>query len=342
MRNILLASTLLPFLLVPGTAIADAKNSQETQAQEEITYPAPVGLNPSVRVQGRIVRLGHLFSGLDEQANTPIARSPELGKSVELTAQWLGAVARAYNIQWTPRSTFDVSRVERASISITATDISPVLLAELDEDGDGDTSNVQLQFDEPNATFLLPEEAGKTFELVAFRKDDRTGRFAATLQLGEEGPNMQRVQLNGQSYEMTQIPVLRHRLEDNDVVEAGDLDWMTVRADRIPQGSAIDQEDIIGKAAGRRLRAGKPIRLSDLGEPVTIHKKSAVTILVDHGLMQLTAQGRAMEDGQIGDLIRVMNIQSNKTVHAIVVDENLVEVNLAAKQLSQLTKPASN
>ena len=54
-----------------GEATGEA--ASET-AGENVSYPAPVGLNPTVRVQGQIVRLGHLFSGLDDRANTPIAR----------------------------------------------------------------------------------------------------------------------------------------------------------------------------------------------------------------------------------------------------------------------------
>ena len=318
-----------------GEATGEA--ASET-AGENVSYPAPVGLNPTVRVQGQIVRLGHLFSGLDDRANTPIARSPDLGRTVELTAQWLGAVARSYNIDWAPRSTFDVSRVERASLTITTSDIVPVLLAALDSDGDGDTSNIDLQLDDPNATFLLPEEAGRTLSLIAFRQDSRTGRFAATLDLGSKGVNQRRVELNGQSYEKIRIPVLRQRLGEKAVVSAGDIDWLSVRADRLAKGSVTDEADLIGKALHRRVRAGQPIRLSDLGDPVTINKKAPVTILVKEGLMQLTAQGRALEDGQVGESIKVMNVYSNKTVYAVVVDENLVEVSLSSKQTAFVTQ----
>ena len=71
---------------------------------------------------------------------------------------------------------------------------------------------------------------------------------------------------------------------------------------------------------------------------MTINKKAPVTILVKEGLMQLTAQGRALEDGQVGESIKVMNVYSNKTVYAVVVDENLVEVSLSSKQTAFVTQ----
>ncbi|HMA14754.1 MAG: flagella basal body P-ring formation protein FlgA [Bacteroidota bacterium] len=42
--------------------------------------------------------------------------------------------------------------------------------------------------------------------------------------------------------------------------------------------------------------------------------------------MQLTAQGRALENGAEGDVVRVMNTSSNTVVSAVVIDSGVVEV----------------
>jgi flagella basal body P-ring formation protein FlgA len=44
--------------------------------------------------------------------------------------------------------------------------------------------------------------------------------------------------------------------------------------------------------------------------------------------MALTALGRAIESGADGEVIQVMNVQSKKTVQALVVGPNLVQVAL--------------
>jgi flagella basal body P-ring formation protein FlgA len=42
--------------------------------------------------------------------------------------------------------------------------------------------------------------------------------------------------------------------------------------------------------------------------------------------MELSVQGRALEDGSQGDVVRVMNTKSNTVVSAVVVDSGVVVV----------------
>jgi len=47
--------------------------------------------------------------------------------------------------------------------------------------------------------------------------------------------------------------------------------------------------------------------------------------------MTLTAQGKAEEDGSRGDVIRVRNLQSNKTIEATITGPDSVAVNLGPR-----------
>ena len=59
--------------------------------------------------------------------------------------------------------------------------------------------------------------------------------------------------------------------------------------------------------------------------PIMVAKNSLVTVRLQNERMQLTVQGRALEDGAEGDVVRVMNTSSNTVVSAVVVDSGVVE-----------------
>ncbi|RMD62393.1 MAG: flagella basal body P-ring formation protein FlgA, partial [Alphaproteobacteria bacterium] len=76
---------------------------------------------------------------------------------------------------------------------------------------------------------------------------------------------------------------------------------------------------------------GATVLASDLREPVVVAKNSLVTIRLETPRMVLSAQGRAIEAGGSGDVIRVMNTASNKIIHARVVNAGLVRIEPAPR-----------
>jgi flagellar basal body P-ring formation protein FlgA len=60
--------------------------------------------------------------------------------------------------------------------------------------------------------------------------------------------------------------------------------------------------------------------------PVAMPKGKAVTLIFNNKVMNLTARGKTLEDGAIGQIIRVTNTKSNQIVMAEVINENTVRV----------------
>ncbi len=65
---------------------------------------------------------------------------------------------------------------------------------------------------------------------------------------------------------------------------------------------------------------------NQLREPILVPRNSQVTIRLQTARMILTVQGRAMEPGAMGDVIRVMNTKTSKIISASVTESGAVEV----------------
>ncbi len=88
---------------------------------------------------------------------------------------------------------------------------------------------------------------------------------------------------------------------------------MTLVAASIP-GALTDPAMAVGQEARVTLYAGRPIRHGDFGVPATVERNQIVTLAYMAGGLGILTEGRALERGGTGDVIRVMNIASRSTV----------------------------
>ena len=70
---------------------------------------------------------------------------------------------------------------------------------------------------------------------------------------------------------------------------------------------------------------------SMLLQPLAMRRGAAITIQVRQGEMLVSAAGEALQDGSIGQRIRVQNLVSKRIVTAKVIDEATVEVALSRR-----------
>jgi flagella basal body P-ring formation protein FlgA len=290
------------------------------------TAPAPtVALKPQVTVDDDLVLLGDLFHGEIAKADVPIARAPEPGQQIELQAQWLWSVAKAYGVAWRPRSVLETVTLSRESYLFDAAAAERLLLDDFAERG-LDRQRLSVELDNPRFAQHLPTGAAGRLQIARLDHDPRSGRFSASLRASLDDGRLVDVDLTGRMTEMLQVPVLARRVAQGDVISERDIEMMPLQADRIAGNVVTDARTLIGASPRRGLRPGQPVRTSEIGDPVLVKKNQMVLLRVQTASMQLTAQGRAMQEGARGETVRVLNVKSNAVVTGTVAESGLVMV----------------
>jgi flagella basal body P-ring formation protein FlgA len=132
------------------------------------------------------------------------------------------------------------------------------------------------------------------------------------------------------------IPVLARDLAAGEVVSADDLVDLPVQGP--VAGSVVQREqDIIGLAARKPLRAGRPIALSELRQPILVAKGSLVNIRVSMPGIELSTTAKAIEQGAMGEVVRVMNLTSNRIIQAVITGPGEAQVPVTAAPAVPLT-----
>ncbi|WP_417454242.1 flagellar basal body P-ring formation chaperone FlgA [Kiloniella sp.] len=295
------------------------------------SVPSIINLNKDIVIEGDIVYLDDIFSGTDTENRTAIARSPALGKDVELSARWLWALAQKNELDWQPSTHLDTAMVTRASQIINATDIRDSVETALLERGLVD--NKKIEFDRKDRDLKIPAEIEPTLRVENISYRPGRNRFTAQIVIPAEGRPIINKTLSGYLIEMVNVPVLKRRLSKGDVIQAQDIQWIAIKESKLSKNAITDIDNLIGMTPKQTLKDQAIIRTNDIDTPKAVAKNGLVTMLLQSGSLNLRTQGRALENGAIGEVIRLLNTQSNTIVHGTVTGAGLVTVSLVNKTI---------
>jgi len=97
-------------------------------------------------------------------------------------------------------------------------------------------------------------------------------------------------------------------------------------APRGAEGAARDLAEVEGQEVRTAVYRGQPILLSNLAPAAEVERNQLVTILFESGPVTISAEGRALDRGGVGDRIRVMNTGSRTTVLGAVAPGGMIRV----------------
>ena len=271
----------------------------------------PVVLRESLTIDGAQITLGDLFENAGEAAETVVARAPAPGQRTSLNVEYVRRIAAENDLSWANAGGMRRVTITRASRVINGTDLADILAGELFMN-EGIRHEVRLA----NTALALhaPIDSIGGLEVISMNYDPRSGMLAAEVRPYD---GAETVRVSGRAYQTQDIPVLGRVIPAGQEITSGDIEWISVRADRIRPDAVLDPEAIIGRESRRALRPGEPLRSYDLQMPVVISRGETVTLVFDAPGIQLTVRARALEDVADGEVARFVNLQSNRTVEAL-------------------------
>lgn len=127
--------------------------------------------------------------------------------------------------------------------------------------------------------------------------------------------------------DMLNIPVLKQPIPKGTTITADNITTKQVPASQAFPSTITSADELIGQQAVRPLAAGQTINRLHVKVASLVSRNQAVTIVFRRGGIELTGRGQAMEDGQLGQSIRVVNTATRSTVTGTVAQDGTVEIN---------------
>jgi flagella basal body P-ring formation protein FlgA len=270
------------------------------------------------------ITVGDVFDGVGEAAAKPIGLAPEAGKKIAFDVSALTQIAKTNKIDWTPKSNYERVTITRASQSIKAAMVKDMVMeqiASIEEKKDFD-----IALDNQSLEIHLPTNVKMAYHLADLKHDKVARRFTASLIVESDGQQARIVPVSGRAMPMIEVAMLREATQGGTVLGDSDIEWTRMPMDKAGADAITNKSQLQGTQTHHAMNAQTVVRMRDLIKERMVAKGALVMMHVDTPTMSLTAQGRALGDGAMGDTIRVTNVQSNRTIDAVITGREKVSV----------------
>ena len=124
------------------------------------------------------------------------------------------------------------------------------------------------------------------------------------------------------------VVVSSRTLRKGDVITAGDVKLSKHNIADLSYGYFVEKKSGVGMKVKRRAVAGTVLTPSMLKKPLVISRGQRVAIMAQSGRMEVRMMGKALNNGAIGDRIKVINIKSKQKLEAVVTSSSEVKVDI--------------
>ncbi len=214
-------------------------------------------------------------------------------------------------------------RIIRDYIKIPAKEIEEMAKAcILKHNPKGKIETIQLK---APSDLILP--VGKiTYRCLEPAQGTYIGSFSLPLVFSVNGKDEAKTWVIAKVKTKISVVVTTRSLRRNEVITAQDVRIEKRTLDRIPVDLISDPKEVIGKETKYFLKMGEVLTKNKIKRVPIVKRGSKVTIVAESPVLRITAPGMAKEDGCKGDMIKVLNLTSKKTIYAKVIDAHTVKV----------------
>ncbi len=275
-----------------------------------------VTLKSQGHVEGNVITLGDIFSGLPENSQKVLGAAPQPGNDMVLNARTLMRIAIAMDLPWRPATNADSITLKRLVTVISPDMLKDNLRVAFKEQGV--KGNLELSITQGDSEILLPQSMPATMDIVRLDIDPETSWFQADIAAPSADEPEVTTRVTGRFDRLVFVPVLSETFNKGMLIGKRDISFIEIKERDIDADMILNAEDMLGMTPRRMVMVGKTLKAKDIQAPRMVKRGESVTILFRHGGMLLSARGKAMENGSQGDLIRVVNTASSRSLEAFV------------------------
>jgi flagellar basal body P-ring formation protein FlgA len=207
-------------------------------------------------------------------------------------------------------------------VPLTAGFARDLLGAALAAEAPGEAFELRLEL--PRLPLANQSPLATEIAVEELRYDAGSGRFSALL-VGTVGAEIRfRLPAQGRAQGLIELPVLARSVAAGERIAAADLDWIRVAPDRLRPTSLTDAGQLVGSEARRALQPGRVLSERDLQPSRLVVRGRPVQLVYTRPGLQLRALGVAQADGALGEVVRVVNLDSRQQLQGVVVGPDQV------------------
>jgi len=95
---------------------------------------------------------------------------------------------------------------------------------------------------------------------------------------------------------------------------------------RAPSNAIVSMDQALGRRVNRSIAANSILRRDQIEMPPVVRRGDLVQVVAQSKAIRVSVKGIAKQNGGVGEHIKVQNVRSKKIIHAMVIDNQTVQV----------------
>lgn len=217
--------------------------------------------------------------------------------------------------------------VSRASIKITQQQLEELAQNVIKKEYQN-FENVKITVRSKFRDIYLPK-GRVTYEIERIGNSGQLGGYLTwSLSLQLNGEEFKKLYVKAKVEVFDEVVVAKNRISRGEKIAKEDLTAITKNVSTAKIGYQSKQNLVVGQQAKRDIYANETVSKSLVESPILIKKGTPVKLIYKTKSMQLTNIVKALKPGKKGEIIPVRTLKGSKTIYAVVIDSNSVEVAL--------------
>lgn len=176
-------------------------------------------------------------------------------------------------------------------------------------------------------TFILNERPPDLAIALSTHPDEPLhGTVPVRVRLESGGRTLRDAVVTASVHAELPVVVAARDLKSGRPIRPSDLEFEVRDVAELRRGWLDDPSLALGRAPRRPLRRGQALAPGSLQETAPVRRGQRVKLRLARGRLRIETEGRAREDGEIGDWIRVLNVASRREVLARVGEDGALHV----------------
>jgi flagella basal body P-ring formation protein FlgA len=259
--------------------------------------------------------------------NCVVGRAPLPGRSRQIEGNYIKLKMK--------QSGIDVSRIAlktpefieitRRSMTISASELKTIARTFIKTNAPYALERVKIKKIQANQDVVLP--SGKiTYQVKPPQHTDYVGNVPLAITFKCNGASVKKVWVMVTVAVMSDIVVAKKPVGRYQVIKMADIDLQTMDLAKMPNNALTSLEDVVGQRAKRTIDTQTVLTSSMIETPPLVRRGDIVVMIAESGGLRISTQGEARQKGAKGDRIKVMNLDSRKSVYGRIIDRSTVKV----------------
>ncbi len=275
-----------------------------------------------VIINRAVVKLRDLFPNAGPLGNQSIGPAPLPGQQIVVPAAQRAVIAARFHfVPKTPPH--DAVVIRRSGQAVSNAALRSALAPALAAAGAPRRPVIMLI---NTQSPMIPPGTNPVITTADLHFNATTHNFSALLVVTAPGMGSEPVTVDGLALPSVSVVIASHTLQPGEILTVADIRQARVPQSNLPARPVRRVATAIGQQVQREINMNEPLPRHALASPILVRKGALVELVVHLPGMTISARGVALAAGAFGDVIAVLNPNSQAVLQAIVRGSDRAEV----------------